>query len=246
MSRVDRALGLARSLAVYHLIPRRQRHLRALYAQFATAGDLVFDVGAHVGNRTRALTSLGCRVVALEPQPHVAATLRTLLGRRADVTVVEAAVAAVSGRATLAISERTPTVSTLADEWREHREGEEGFAAVRWNDRVDVETVTLDGLIERFGVPVFIKLDIEGGEEAALAGLSQPVRALSFEYLAEALAATAACIRRLGALGPYRFNWAPGESHRLASSEWLDGASCLRALQASTQSSHGDVYARLS
>lgn len=245
MSRVDRALGLARSLAVYHLIPRRQRHLRALYAQFASAGDLVFDVGAHVGNRTRALTSLGCRVVALEPQPHVAATLRTLVGRRADVTVVEAAVAAAPGRATLAISERTPTVSTLADEWREDREREAGFAAVRWNDRVDVETVTLDGLIERFGVPVFIKLDIEGGEEAALAGLSQPVRALSFEYLSEALAATAACVRRLEALGPYRFNWAPGESHRLASSEWLDGASCLRALQASTQSSHGDVYARL-
>jgi FkbM family methyltransferase len=230
---------------VYHLIPRRQRHLRALYAQFASAGELVFDIGAHVGNRTRALTSLGCRVVALEPQPHVAATLRTLVGRRADVTVVEAAVAAVPGRAMLSVSERTPTVSTLADGWRAEREGETGFAAVRWNDRVEVDTVTLDGLIERYGVPVFIKLDIEGGEEAALSGLSRPVRGLSFEYLSEALATTAACIRRLEALGPYRFNWAPGESHRLASSEWLDGAACLSALHAAAGPRHGDVYARL-
>ena len=65
MSRFDRALGLARSLAVYHLIPRRQGTLRALYSRFVAPGDLVFDVGAHVGNRTRALRALGCEVVVV-------------------------------------------------------------------------------------------------------------------------------------------------------------------------------------
>ena len=69
-------MGLVRSLAIYHLIPRRQRPLRALYGEFVSAGDLAFDIGAHVGNRTRALVALGCRVVAVEPQPAVAATLR--------------------------------------------------------------------------------------------------------------------------------------------------------------------------
>ena len=46
MSRFDRALGLARSLATYHLIPRRQGTLRALYGRFVAPGDLVFDIGA--------------------------------------------------------------------------------------------------------------------------------------------------------------------------------------------------------
>ena len=92
MRRADRFVGLARSVAIYHLIPRRQRRLRALYSQWLEAGDLVFDIGAHVGNRTRAFAALGCRVVAVEPQPHVAALLRTLAGRIPDVTVVEAAV----------------------------------------------------------------------------------------------------------------------------------------------------------
>jgi hypothetical protein len=32
----------------------------------------------------------------------------------------------------------------------------------------EVETVTLDGLLDRFGAPGFIKLDIEGGEVEAL------------------------------------------------------------------------------
>src|SRR5581483_7200558 len=40
MGRVDRAIGLARSLAIYHGIPVRQRRLRALYATFVGPGDL--------------------------------------------------------------------------------------------------------------------------------------------------------------------------------------------------------------
>src|SRR5688572_7784424 len=130
MSRTDRALGIARSLLVYHAIPLRQRRMKRLYRRFASSGDLVFDIGAHVGNRTRALASLGCRVVALEPQPDFASLLRTLFFRTSRVEVVEAAVAAASGEASLAVSERTPTVSTLATGWREAREREAGFAGV--------------------------------------------------------------------------------------------------------------------
>ena len=92
MSRADRAIGLARSLLVYHAIPRRQRRMQRLYRQFAQPGDLVFDIGAHVGNRARALAALGCRVIALEPQPDFARLLRLLFARNARIEVVEAAV----------------------------------------------------------------------------------------------------------------------------------------------------------
>ena len=51
-SQTGRALGLIRSLAVYHVVPLRQRRLRRLYATFAGPGDLAFDLGAHVGRST--------------------------------------------------------------------------------------------------------------------------------------------------------------------------------------------------
>jgi hypothetical protein len=35
MSRLDRIIGLARSLLVYHAIPWRQRRMQRLYRQFA-------------------------------------------------------------------------------------------------------------------------------------------------------------------------------------------------------------------
>jgi len=246
MSRFDRGVGLARSLAIYHAIPLRQRRLRRLYSQFVAAGDLVFDIGAHAGNRVRAFAALGCRVVALEPQPDFAWLLRTLCGRSLRVSVVEAAVADLSGRRRLSVSERTPTVTTLATEWREARTRDPDFGRVRWNRQIEVETTTLDRLIQQFGVPAFVKIDVEGSEPAVLAGLGRPVPALSFEYLPRALHAVDLCLTRLLVLGPYQFNWSVGESNQLASEQWIDASALIAALRTSAaQRRPGDVYARL-
>src|SRR5262249_23562580 len=92
MSRLDRGVGLARSLAIYYGRPLRLRRLRRLYGGFVRAGDLVFDLGAHVGNRVRGFAGLGCRVIALEPQPDFARLLRTLFACSPQIVVVEAAV----------------------------------------------------------------------------------------------------------------------------------------------------------
>ena len=247
MSRFDRGLGLARSLAIYHAIPLRQRRLRVLYANFVRAGDLVFDIGAHAGNRVRALASLGCRVVALEPQPDFAWLLRKLFGRSPRVVVVEAAVGDRSGRVLLSLSERTPTVTTIAAAWRDARARDPDFARVQWNRQLEVEMTTLDRLIERFGVPAFVKIDVEGSEPAVLAGLGLAVPALSFEYLPRVLEEVQVCVSRLTALGPYRFNWSVGESNRLASDRWVDGTELLATLRTpAAQRRPGDVYARLS
>jgi len=246
MSRLDRVLGLARSLAIYHAIPRRQTRMRRLYAGFVGTGDLVFDIGAHAGNRVRGFAALGCRVVALEPQPDFARLLRALFGRSPRIEVIQAAAGGAQGRASLSVSERTPTVTTLVEAWRDARTRDPRFARVRWNRCIEVETTTLDALIARFGAPSFVKIDVEGGEPAVLTGLTHAVPALSFEYLPRALDEVQACVRRLTALGPYRFNWSPGESYRLASSLWLDEPELLASLRTpGAQRQSGDVYARL-
>jgi len=246
MSRLDRALGLARSLAIYHGIPLRQRRLRRLYAQLTAPGDLVFDVGAHAGSRVRAFASLGCRVIAIEPQPDFAWLLRRLFAHQRRVEVVEAGVSDAVGRASMSVSERMPTVTTLATPWRESRATEPDFARVQWNHRLEIPTTTLDALVERFGLPAFVKIDVEGAEPAVLAGLSRAVPAMSFEYLSRALDHVESCLARLAALGPYRYNWSAGESYRFGSTEWLTGRELLEQIPVAAHAPrHGDVYARL-
>ena len=246
MSRLDRSIGIARSLLVYHAIPLRQRKLRQLYRTFLKPGDLAFDVGAHAGNRVRGLAGVGCLVVAVEPQPSFARVLRAIFGRSPRVRIIESAVTDRPGRQTLWVSERNPTLTTNASAWLAARASEPGFAGVRWDRQIEVETTTLDLLIEQFGLPAFVKIDVEGGEPAVLAGLSHQVATVSFEYLPGALDQVEVCTSRLLAIGPYEFNWSPGESFRLASETWHTSAELLGALcSPGAQSSSGDVYARL-
>ena len=56
-----------------------------LYGSFVRRGDLVFDVGAHVGDRVASFRRLGARVVAVEPQPALVKVLKLFYGRSADV-----------------------------------------------------------------------------------------------------------------------------------------------------------------
>ncbi|MDZ7779605.1 MAG: FkbM family methyltransferase [Gemmatimonadota bacterium] len=243
---VDELLGLLRSFAVYWR-PGRQRGLRSLYAPFVEPGSLVFDVGAHLGDRTVAFASLGARVVALEPQPGVARWLRRIAGRKKGVVVLEEAVGAEVGTASLAVSRRTPTVSTLSSGWRRRMmERNLGFDGVRWEDEVAVPLTTLDALVARFGLPTFCKLDIEGHEAEALAGLTHPIAGISFEFVQGGLDIARACVDHLDALGPYRFNAVAREERRFRFRPWL-GAVELRAwLDAGADGlAFGDVYAKI-
>ncbi|MCP5156537.1 MAG: FkbM family methyltransferase [Ectothiorhodospiraceae bacterium] len=238
-----RALGLVRSLAMYHGMPWRRGRLARLYAPFVPRGSLCFDIGAHAGNRVACWRRLGARVVAVEPQRDFACVLDRLFGRDPGVRIVRVALGARRGVGTLLVSERHPTVSTLSRAWSEEVSRGEGFRTVRWSREEPVRVTTLDALIRRYGVPAFVKIDVEGLEAEVLAGLSRPVPALSFEYLPAAPASALACIDRLRELGDYRYRWSPGESHILHPDDWLDTdamAATLRAMPPSAPS--GDVY----
>jgi FkbM family methyltransferase len=241
-----RAWGLARSLVIYHGRPWRRRALRRLYREFLGPGDLAFDVGAHVGDRTRCFAQLGARVIAIEPQPELAARLRRVFAGDPKVAVLESALGAAPGRATLFQSRRTPTVTTLSDAWIGLVRGTEGFEGVAWQDRCEVPVTTLDGLIARHGLPRFCKIDVEGFEAEVLHGLSQPLPALSLEYVPAATGVVLAAIGRLEELGRYRFNVAPGERLRWLWPAWR-GRSEIEDWLARRRPGEpsGDVYARL-
>lgn len=160
LQRLRSAGGLARSLFIYWR-PGRQRGLQRLYKPFIQPGSVAFDIGAHLGDRSAAFHALGARVVALEPQPDLAKWFKRLV-KPTTINLLPMAAGPASGFAEIAISPGNPTLSTLATEWREQiGERNAGFSQVRWEQRLRVPVTTLDALIDEYGEPSFIKIDVE-------------------------------------------------------------------------------------
>jgi FkbM family methyltransferase len=240
------ARGVVRSLRTYYGRGAPRAAMDALYGQFVTSGDLVFDIGSHVGDRIAAFRRLGARVVAVEPQPALVKTLKLLYGRDRNVTIAPLAVGRAAGTIELKLNIDNPTVSTASGDFVKAAGGARGWEGQVWSKAISVETTTLDALIAQHGRPAFAKIDVEGFEAEALAGLSQPVSALSFEFTTIQRDVALACIERCAALGFARFNAALGESQTFAHPQWIDAArlaAWLRALPHEANS--GDVYARL-
>jgi FkbM family methyltransferase len=237
------ALGVVRSLGIYYSHPARARAMDRLYAQFFASGDLVFDIGAHVGDRIASFRRLGARVVAVEPQPALHRTLRLLYGRDPRVTLVPTAVGRETGTAEMKINPGNPTISTLSDAFIAATRGAAGWQGEAWPRALSVPVTTLDALVTAHGGPTFIKLDVEGFEAEALAGLSQAAPALSFEFTTIQRPVALACLERCTALGYAEFNAALGESQALG--PWRDAramADWLTSLPHEANS--GDIYAR--
>jgi FkbM family methyltransferase len=240
------ARGVVRSLGIYYGDSERSAAMDRLYRRFVRPGDLVFDIGAHVGDRVAAFRRLQARVVAVEPQPAPVRMLRLLRGRDPDVAIEAAAVGSCAGFVDLNLNLDNPTVSTASSGFIAAAAGARGWEGQAWSKTVRVPLITIDMLIAKHGVPAFIKIDVEGFEAEALAGLGQPMPALSFEFTTIQRDVAHACIERCAALGFVKFNAVLGESQRLEHANWIDARAISRWLaELPADANSGDIYASL-
>jgi len=238
--------GLDRSIRVYYGDPERDDAMDRLYTAFLKPGDLAFDIGSHVGDRIGAFRRLGARVVALEPQPACAEAITLIHGRDGSVTLVRSACGPRPGTLTLHINSANPTVTTASVDFVKAADGAGGWEGQVWDRRIEVPVTTLDALIAAHGMPAFVKIDVEGFEADVLAGLSRPIRALSFEFTTIQREVAAQCIARLMQIAPYRFNVALGESQVMAFAAPVDAGTMTAHITALPHAANsGDVYALL-
>lgn len=239
------AKAIGRSLRTYYA-PGRAAVLDGFLGRFLGRGELGFDIGAHVGDRTASFRRLGARAVAVEPQPALARLLRRLFGRDRGVAVEEVLVGSQPGTGRLRLNSANPTVASASEAFIAAAAGAETWRGQVWDGAISLPATTLDALIGTHGVPHFVKIDVEGYEASALAGLSVPVRGLSFEFTTHQRHVALEALEMVEALGGYHFNACLGEEARFALPGPVHAGTLARWLEALPDSANsGDVYASL-
>lgn len=209
-------------------------------------GDLIFDIGANVGFKTDLFLRLGARVVAIEPDETNQSILKERFVRfrllRSPLVIVGKAVSDKSAVETMWIDGPGSAVNTLSQKWATTLKGNKarqtyGHCGLDFERHKTVETTTVEELISAHGVPIFIKIDVEGYELNVIRSLQRPVPYLSFEVnLPEFMPEALQCIEILGRLAVTgKFNYAVDCEQGLALDRWLSADDFMCVLRQCTE-----------
>src|SRR5579859_2306948 len=132
---------------------------------------LVYDIGLHDGGDTRQYLKEGCRVIAVDANPAMCVAAARELEQEIEagrLTILNRGIAERAGTARFWICDDV-------SEWSSFHRSIASRNGVT-HHAIDVECVTIQEIIGQYGVPLYMKIDIEGNDKHCIAGLSTDMR----------------------------------------------------------------------
>lgn len=141
---------------------------------------LIFDVGANRGHKSAVFSKLSKRVIAFEPSKKLFDHLQWRF-RDTNVIVLNCALGSEVSEAEMFLVENNEAYNSLKRKHIETTTNSRGIANLETVKREKIKVQVLESFIGEFGVPKYIKIDVEGYEYEVLNGLKTSVPLLSFE-----------------------------------------------------------------
>ncbi len=146
--------------------------------------SLIFDIGANAGDYSYVLAGLCNKLVCIEPDDKNNDILVARFGNNKNIVIVKKAIAEEDGLSVFHIEAEGSALNTLSNKWinvlseadKTRFEKTHKFTKTR-----EVETMGMGSLIQTFGIPDYIKIDVEGFEKEVVSGLQLKIPIISFE-----------------------------------------------------------------
>ena len=203
--------------------------------------DIIFDIGAHNGEKSIKLINFFAKIVLVEPQPNCIEILKAKFSKFKNAIIVQAGLSSKEEVLDFKINSSNPLISTFSEHWDKGR-----FKDSKWDKSLKIKTITLDKLINSYGQPGYIKIDVEGYEYNVIKGLSKKTGIISFEFTSEFFQDSVNCLNYLENLGYNEFNFSEGERKKF-STKWLKKTELLSHIKKEIKIDPlfwGDIYCR--
>jgi len=166
--------------------------------------NLVFDIGSNVGTTVEFFSQKANKVIGFEPNPRLVEILRRRFNNR-NVIIDSRGLSNEIGEKKFRIA-NADTISTFSEDWVNNSRFTGGYS---WNEGIIVDTTTLDSVIEQYGTPDYIKIDVEGYEFEVLTSLTKVLEntIISFEWAEEQKNKIEQTIKYLFNLGYKKFSY---------------------------------------
>ena len=168
--------------------------------------NLIYDIGANQGDFTESFLGDETTVISVEPNPVIFKKLQNRFTDNENVITINKAVSSDKGEVEFYVPtlERKHTISTCSKNWFEGRFKyvfDEGYKTLK------VESVSIDDLIEEYGFPSRIKIDVEGYEYNVIQSLTKKIDdcVISFEWTSEIIEEARKILLYLDELGYTQF-----------------------------------------
>jgi FkbM family methyltransferase len=210
---------------------KQRKKLKKLYSFFVQKGDLVFDIGANIGEHSKIFGSLGTKVIAIEPTRELNKKIRKNSPR-----------AIIINKGVGSKKEFTKFKKFKDSGHNTFYKDNPKLSEQKFVGTEEIEIITLSKLMNDFGIPKFIKIDVEGFEWEVIQTLDKPVKYISFEFTQSIFEVAKECIDFLEKKG-YEFNWTYSIFNRLIERKWLNSENLKKRINKNNL--FGMIYARL-
>jgi FkbM family methyltransferase len=205
------------------------------------SNKLIIDIGANVGNKTLVFSQLARTVVCVDPDRENFRILKSRFGKNSSIRIINKAVGEQITELTFHSFSDKDAYNTLSTKQKEIVSTERGVLPA---SSYQVQVTTLQNIIEEFGIPDYVKIDVEGFEKNVIEGLKVNIPLLSIEAnLPNFLEETIWCVNYLDSMakGKAKFNYAI--AHQLEFAEYISAKQMIDFLK-ETQLGYMEVYCK--